>query len=250
LTGASMPFNYVRTEGQAHGLGTRLMAIVAEGQRSRIYLSPAEEQVEVAASAAPAWHPEGDLPNNPRDFKTPNYGLKTFASLFTPRQLVALTTFSDLVGEAREKVLADARAASLSDDPTPLHEGGIAAAAYADAVVTYLAFIVDRAANYGSSLSTWLPDDNAIRGTFGRQALPMTWDFCEGSYFGKSSADIKTITNTISDVIAYLRSETHCAVCQIDAPPAREGRDGAAGLVFSALHQGGKEGLGRTGNRR
>ncbi|HEX3984650.1 MAG TPA: hypothetical protein VHX12_13225 [Acidisoma sp.] len=100
--------------------------------------------------------------------------------------MVALTTLSDLVGEAREKVLADGRAAGLSDDPTLLHAGGTAAAAYSDAVVTYLAFIVDRAANYGSSLSTWLPDDNAIRGTFGRQALPMTWDFCEGSYFGKS----------------------------------------------------------------
>ena len=121
LTGASMPFSYIRTEGQTRGLGTRLMAIVAEGERTRIYLSPQQKHVEVSAKAVPAWQPDGDLPKNPRDFKTPNYGLKTFASLFTPRQLVALTTFSDLVGEARERVLADALGARASRPRSEWH---------------------------------------------------------------------------------------------------------------------------------
>jgi putative DNA methylase len=146
------------------------------------------------------------------------YGLRTWGHLFTARQLVALTTFSDLIGEAREKVLTDARAGGLSDDPTRLHKGGTGAAAYADAIATYLAILIDRAANYGSSLSTWLPDDNAIRGTFGRQALPMTWDFCEGNYFGKSSADISTISKTVSEVLAYLAPSEDGAIEQIDAP--------------------------------
>ena len=79
LTGTPMPFSYIRTEGQTNGLGTRLMAVVAEGKRGRVYLSPTQEQVDVAATAIPGWEPEGDLPKNPRDFKTPNYGMKTFA---------------------------------------------------------------------------------------------------------------------------------------------------------------------------
>ncbi len=218
LTGAPMPFSYVRTEGQTNGLGIRLMAIVAEGNRSRLYIDPTEEQAAVAAQAVPLWEPAGDLPNNPRDFKTPNYGLRTFASLFTKRQLVALTTLSDLVAEAREKVLVDASASNFPDDALPLHTGGTGATAYADAVATYLAFVIDRAANYGSSLSTWLTDDNAIRGTFGRQALPMTWDFCEGNYFGDSSAAITTIIKTVSDVVASLHSVSFGQINQIDAP--------------------------------
>lgn len=86
LSGASMPFSYVREQGQENGLGVRLMAIVAEGNRQRIYLSPSSEHEEIALKARPDWEPEGELPHNPRDFKTPNYGLTTFASLFTPRQ--------------------------------------------------------------------------------------------------------------------------------------------------------------------
>lgn len=227
LTGTSMPFSYVREEGQTRGLGVRLMAVVAEAQRGRVYLSPEDEHVATAERAKPAWEPEGELPNNTRDFKTPNYGLKTFASLFTPRQLVALTSFSDLVGEVRQKILTDARTAGMIDPqgdpndskwPGRLHAGGTGATAYVDALATYLAFVVDRAADYGSTVSTWLTDDNAIRGTFGRQALPMTWDFCEGNYFGDSSASLTTILNTLTSVIAHQQSGTPGSVTQIDAP--------------------------------
>ncbi|WP_264818978.1 DUF1156 domain-containing protein, partial [Acetobacter tropicalis] len=216
LTGSAMPFSYIRQEGKGIGLGNRLMAIVAEGKKGRIYLSPTVEQVVIADQARPQWVPDGELPNNPRDFKTPNYGLKTFASLFTPRQLVALTTFSDLVAEAREKVLQDAVAAGRSTDSTPLHEAGTGATAYADAVATYLGFMVDRASDYGSEISTWLTDDNAIRGTFGRQAIPMTWDFCEANYFGKSSADLNTISKVISEVVSGLPANSDSFVFQRD----------------------------------
>ena len=217
LSGASMPFSYVREQGQTNGLGVRLMAIVAEGNRSRVYLAPNATQEALAATAKPEWEPEGELPNNPRDFKTPNYGLKTFASLFTPRQLVALTTFSDLVGEAREKALADARSAGLPS-AARLADGGTGAEAYADAVATYLAFCVSRASDYGSSVATWLTDDNAIRGTFGRQALPMTWDFCEGSYFGDSSASFTTIIRTVSAVIEHQKGTGFGSISNVDAP--------------------------------
>ncbi len=216
LTGAAIDGDHVKPEGLASRMGARLMAVVAEGNWSRIYLSPTADHQSVAETAKPQWEPEGDLPHDPRNFWTVQYGLTTFASLFTPRQLVALTTFSDLVGEAREKVLADARAAGLPL-AARLADGGTGSEAYADAVATYLAFAVSRAADYGSSISTWLSDDNAIRGTFGRQALPMTWDFCEGNYFGDSSAALETILKTISHVIAHQRSDTTASISNIDA---------------------------------
>jgi putative DNA methylase len=225
LSGAAISGDHVKAEGAAGRMGARLMAIVAEGQRSRIYLAPTEEHEAVAQRAEPAWEPEGELPNDPRNFWTVQYGLTTFASLFTPRQLVALTTFSDLLLEAREAALADARAAHLPGDVSPLAEGGTGAAAYADAIATYLAFLVSRAAEYGSTIATWLTDDNAVRGTFGRQAIPMTWDYCEASIFGASSAAWETIISTVSAVIAHQQSAGFGSVSPIDAPknhyPAR-----------------------------
>ena len=121
-----------------------MMAIVAEGERGRVYLPPIREHESVVSEANPQWKPEAPLPHNPRDFKTPLYGLTTFADLFTDRQLVALTTFSDLVGEARERIRLDAVAvaAGLPDDGVPLREGGTGATAYAEAVGVYLAFAI------------------------------------------------------------------------------------------------------------
>ncbi len=187
----AVPFNHVRAEGKAGRMNQKLMAVVAEGERSRKYLTPVENHVAVAEQAEPTWRPDAELPHNPRDFKTPNYGLTTFADLFTPRQLVALTTFSDLVGEARERAQKDAVAAGLSNDIVPLSDGGEGAQAYADSVATYLAFTVDRAIDRGSTICTWdsSPKMEALRNTFARQAIPMTWDFAEGNPFSESSGN-------------------------------------------------------------
>jgi putative DNA methylase len=179
LSGAAISGDHVKAEGAAGRMGTRLMAIVAEGQRSRTYLSPMAEHEAVARRAEPAWEPEGDLPNDPRNFWTVQYGLTTFASLFTARQLMALTTFSDLVAEAREKALADATAAGLPGESTRLAEAGTGATAYADAVATYLAFAISKLADRGSSICTWFTERDSTRPTFARQAVPMSWDFAE-----------------------------------------------------------------------
>ena len=217
LTGTSMPFSYIREQGQSEGLGARLMAIVADGERSRVYLSPTDEHATAAESAKPAWEPEGELPNNPRDFKTPNYGLRTFASLFTPRQLVALTTFSDLVAEVREKALADASSAKLPEDTRRLHEGGAGAIAYADAIATYVAFAVDRMAFYNSSLCGWLPKDNAMGKSMPKQALAMSWDFAEGNALGKSSAGVLTCVRAVADCIESCEAQGAGSVTQASA---------------------------------
>jgi len=177
-------YNHIRHEGKQNGLGTRLMAIVAEGTRGRVYLSPMQAQASVPESVQSEWRPETPLPDNPRDFKTPNYGMKSYGDLFTPRQLVALTTFSDLVQEAREKVIADARATGLPDDGLGLAQGGSGATAYGDAVAVYLTFAVDRLADYNSSISTWKASGEQVMQTYKRQAIPMTWDFPESNVMG------------------------------------------------------------------
>lgn len=173
--------DYIKAEGMAGRMGARLMAIVAEGDRGRVYLPPTKEHEEIARQAKPAWKPEQELPNDPRNFWTINYGLTRYTDLFTPRQLTALTTFSDLVAEAREKVMKDARGAPSfpGEDDRPLREGGIGPRAYAEAVSVYLAFGIGRLADLSSTISTWISGLQAVRGTFGRQAIPMTWDYCE-----------------------------------------------------------------------
>jgi len=183
MSDSPIDYNHIRAEGKAGRMGQRLMAIVAEGTRGRVYLSPTDEQIAIAQSARPAWSPEMDLPNNPRDFKTPNYGLTKYGDLFTPRQLLALTTFSDLVAEAMERVRADALAAGLPDDGIALAEGGRGATAYAQAVGVYLAFAISKVANIGSSIASWMNDRGAFRETFARQAIPMVWDFAESNPF-------------------------------------------------------------------
>lgn len=181
LTGAAISEEWNRSEGRAKRLSERLMAIVAEGNRGRVYLSPSSEHEEIAERCQPAWEPEGELFEKALGFRVPNYGLTHWADLFTPRQLVALTTFCDLVGEAREKVLTEARAVGLPNDPTPLHEGGAGAVAHADAIATYSALSIGKVANIGSSEASWMSDRGAFRETFARQALPMVWDFAESN---------------------------------------------------------------------
>lgn len=164
-----------------------MMAVVAEGKNGRIYLSPNSIQENVAAIIGPEESPDALLPKNPRDFKTPNYGLRTFADLFTPRQLTALTTFSDLVVEAQAKATQDALASGMQDDGRGLDEGGCGATAYGQAVGVYLAFIVDKLADLHSSICSWINTLGAIRNTFARQAIPMTWDYAEANPFSYSS---------------------------------------------------------------
>jgi putative DNA methylase len=202
LSGASMPFTYIRQEGQTNGLGVRLMAVVVEGQRHRVYLTPTDDQVEAASKAKPAWEPGGDLPSNPRDFKTPNYGMRTFASLFTPRQATALTTFSDLVGKVREQAIIDARRVELTLDDRALHEGGTGATAYADAIATYLGLALSKLADAQSSLARWKPSMDQAIATFGRQALPMVWDYAESNVFSGMAGDFAV---TLANMLRVLK---------------------------------------------
>lgn len=197
-------YDYIRAEGKAGRMGQKLMAVVAEGERGRVYLDPDDQSVRIAAKAKPEWAPDLELPDNPRDFKTPNYGFTKFGDLFTPRQLVALTTFSDLVGEARERVKKDSLQAGIPDDGKGLDAGGTGATAYSEALALLLGFSLDRVADYGSSICTWRPKDNAMRATLGKQAIPMSWDFAEGSPFARSSSGFLEATKVIARAVEML----------------------------------------------
>lgn len=198
--GTPVGFDHIRAEGKAVGMGAQLMAIVAKGLRGRFYITPDSGHAALAEKIQPAWRPESELPHNPRDFKTPNYGMRSFGDLFTPRQLVALTTFSDLVAEAREHALADARAAGLAEGKG-IAENGHGARAYADAVATYLGFGLSKLTDYNSTLVSWSQSRDQAAHTFTKQALPMVWDFAEVNPLAGAAGDLSVSLNGISEML-------------------------------------------------
>ena len=179
VSGTPIAGDYIKAEGRAGRMSARLMAIVAEGDRGRVYLAPTSVHEQTARMAMPAWRPEGDVPARLTGGTCVPYGLSTWGDLFTPRQLVALTTFSDLVQEARERVQRDAVAAGLTGDGKPVRDGGTGATAYAEAVGVYLAFALSKLADRGSTICTWFTERDSTRNTFARQSIPMTWDYAE-----------------------------------------------------------------------
>lgn len=199
--------NYIKAEGQAGRMGTKLMAVVAEGARGRVYLAPTQEQEDAAQQARPTWKPTGNVPARLTGGTCVPYGLTEWGDLFTPRQLVALTTFSDLVGEAIAKVKADA-STDLPENGPSLDAGGTSTMAYAEAVCVYLSFAINRVADYGSSLATWRPKDNAMRSTLASQAIPMAYDFAEGSPFAKSSSGFAESTRVVAKAIEFLSPQS------------------------------------------
>ena len=203
MSGTPMPFEYLRVEAKAGRMGTRLMAIVAEGQRARVYIAPTPEQEEVARSAHPHDVPETELPKKALGFRIQEYGMRQWSDLFTSRQLVALTTFSDLVLEVRARAERDALAAGLPDDSAGLAEDGRGPQAYADAIAILMALCQDKFADYGNTICTWNPTNQNIGHLFTKQAIPMAWDFPETSpIVGGMSFDV--IAEGVSRSISLL----------------------------------------------
>lgn len=192
LSQSPIDYKYIRGEGSAGRMGTRLMAIVAEGARGRVYLAPTPEHEAIALQARPDWKPETPLHGKCR-VNVSNYGLDVYGDLFTPRQLVALTTLSDLVPEAIARVRVDATAAGMADDGRGLDAGGCGATAYAEAIGVYLGFLVDQVANHASTICGWNHPNTQMRSVFSRQAIPMTWDFAETNIFSDSSGSFNNL---------------------------------------------------------
>jgi putative DNA methylase len=194
LCGTPVPLAYIRAEGKADRMGIQLMAIAAEGDRQRVYLQPNDEHTAAADVTRPLDIPQTELPNNPRAFTTPNYGMTRHADLFTNRQLIALTTLCDLIGTAHDQV--NKHTASSNRE----------ARVYADAVVTYLAMAASKIAENSSSLCRWIPDSSkeGTGGVFSRHAISMIWDFGEANAFRSGPGDYSTATQWLGRALDLL----------------------------------------------
>ena len=211
--------DYIKAEALAGRMGEKLMAVVAEGVRSRIYLSPTREIEDIARQAAPSWKPDVDFYQQALGFRVGNYGMTKWSDLFTSRQLVALTTFSDLVSEAREKIRQDALASGMPDDGQGFDSGGTGATAYAEAISVYLAFAVDRSADFWCNLCIWAnqPKNELVGHMFSRQAISMAWDFGENNPFSDSGGNFTKNLDYVVRGIQFLPSQGSASVFQFDA---------------------------------
>ena len=229
MSGTPVSGDYIKAEGRAGRMGVRLMAIVAEGNRGRVYITPSPEHEEAAMLSEPTWRPENELVGKCRD-QLPLYGMNTFAEIFTPRQLVALTTFSDLVAEAMERIKNDYRVSEHlhaireqsdrvndvearyitdaspenPDEHLPLRDGGTRATAYAEAVGVYLAFAVDRCCDFSNSCTRWVPGNQKVMNLFGKQAIAMTWDFPEAAVLQQTVGGFAPAATFIAECLGKL----------------------------------------------
>ena len=201
MSDTPMPFEYLRSEGRAGRMGARLMAVVAEGDRGRVYLAPTPEHEATAHKAKPEWKPEVEISHWPGRTNVVEYGLKKFGDLFTPRQLVALTTFSDQVCEARECIRRDAIAAGLTDDSKPLRDGGTGATAYSEAVGVYLGCAVSKETVFLTTQARWRAGEGKSAPAFGRQAIPMVWDFVDLNPFAGAGGDFLGVINGVDHTL-------------------------------------------------
>ncbi|ANE58039.1 MULTISPECIES: DUF1156 domain-containing protein [Methylomonas] len=222
LTNTNIPLSYIREHGKQNKLKYRLMAIVAEGKKGRDYFAPSEMSEELALSANPSNYPSSEIEHWAGCTNCVVYGYRNFEDLFTKRQLLALTTFSDAIKETREIIIHDALKAGMPCDVTPAIEGGHGATAYADVITTYLAFSLDKMADLGNSFCAWEPIAQCPRHLFGKQAIPMVWDFAEANPFSNSSGSWSTfisgIVKGISKLsVTYAPNSTRGIVYQADA---------------------------------
>ena len=215
-TGAAMPFSYIRPEFQAQRMGQHLMAIVCEGE-GRSYVVPEQSDFVDVGNRGIDRSLSGEIFDWPGRTNVVRYGMDKWHELFTSRQLLALTTFSDLLGEVAEQVAVDALAAGMPDDGERLRGGGRGAMAYADAVVTYLAFAVDRLADRNSTICSWDSSRQHARNVFARQAIPMTWDFTENNPLGSSSGSWSNSVSGIARAVEHLPATTLGNAAQRDA---------------------------------
>ncbi len=215
--GEPAPEGYVKTEAQNGRMSAKMMAVVAEGNRQRVYLPANERHEKAAVTEPPADAPSADLAHDPRAIMPPNWGMTMWTDLFTDRQLAAVCTFSDLVAKAREKIRARALDAGLADDGVPLNEGGTGARAYSEAVSMYLAFTVSKCADYWSTICVWDRVGEKMGHTFPQQTLQMSWDFAEANPFSSSTGNWLSMLDRVAESLARLPAAVPGSAATCDA---------------------------------
>ena len=198
--GTAMKLDYVRQQARAGNMGEQMTAIIAKGDRQRLFLSPTDEHIKAAMDAKPNWRPQNRLPERALGFAVQAYGYTEWQQLFTERQLTALTTFNELVKEARQRALTDA--IEFGFDPSQAEK-------YADAVATYLAFACSRTADSGCRFATWQSVGDFVAHAFVRQAIPIVWDFAEANPFSHSTQNWTAQVEWVAKVVARLPANTN-----------------------------------------
>lgn len=210
LSGAPITGDYIKSEGKAGRIGSRMLAIVAEGGRGRVYLPATDAHQKIANVSEPLWKPETLLPDSALGFSVQLYYQNgQYSDLFTARQLNLLTTYSELAREVKEKVISDIEGRKESNNPDSIF--------YANAVTHYLALAVDKVADYGSSLVMWSPTRDQLKTTFARNAMPMVWDFAEVNPFAEAAGDLAVSVEGIARVLDGFQQKTLGFVNQADA---------------------------------
>ncbi len=216
---------YVKKKGQAREMGAVMMAVVTDSGGGKSFAVPDETQRAAAAVRPPDDVPALAMPRNAHSFSPPGYGFARYADLFTARQLLALSTFADLVCEAQNVAASAALAAGMSETGGPLEDGGAGALAYGQAVGVYLALAVDRLAEYGSSMCSWRADGANVRSVFGRQAVPMVWTFAEGNPFSGVAGNFKSSVECVAAGVARSRVSAPAVVSRDNAVTMEHPKD-------------------------
>lgn len=219
ISGMPISYEYIDCQANTQGLGQVLMAVVLDGPKGRIYISPSDEQECLPKLGKPSWKPmlpcKGTFASNALGRR---YGFKSFSDYFSNRQLIALSTFGDLIPTVIAKAKDDAVVAGMVDDDIPLAQGGQGGRAYAEAIGLYLSFAIDKMADRGSTICGWDTSRDGIRNTFGRQAIPMTWDYAEANPFSPASGSFKNMLEWVYKAVLNLPcSKTGGHVEQADA---------------------------------
>lgn len=219
LTSTPITFDYIRSEGQRGRIGRRLLAIVAGGNRGKIYLPAIDLHEQIAESAVPQEYPDSDLPEEALGFRVQNYGINKHWMMFAPRQLAAMVTLSDLVKKIGEDVCQDATDADL---------GAEEITEYSRAVITFLSLTIDRCADFNNALCGWSASNQKVMHLFGRQAIPMIWDFAEANMLGDSVGAWKTCTDYVAACIKVITtgSGKKGKASQVDAATVDNGLKG------------------------
>ncbi len=217
VSGVPIPPDYIRAEGMAGRMSARLLAIVAEGDQGRVYLAPTVEHEAVALDACPDWTPDLEFFQQALGFRVGGYGMKTWSDLFTPRQLVALNTFSDLITEVRDRARQDAIDRRAPDDGKPLHAGGAGVAAYSESISVYLALAVDRFADYYSAFGRWQNKNQQLANLFSMHAISMRWDYPEPNPFSGKGGSFDNLFDWTIQSIPNLGHGRSASSVQADA---------------------------------
>jgi len=216
ISDAPIHGGYIKAEGKAGKIGSRLLSIVVAGARERVYLNPTKEMEEIAHNVDNSWEPNVEFFQKALGFRIGNYGLTKWSDLFTKRQLLALSTISDLIQEVVTVATNDASKLGFEIEEN-LERGGTGALAYAQTISMYLAFALDRCADFSNAVTRWSPSNEKVMNLFGKQAIPMTWDYPEAGILANTVGGFAPATEFISKCICKLSGGAKGTAIQADA---------------------------------